>query len=267
MNQPSKIVFLSEPRTGSTNIFRILERHPDLDLLGEPFNENFVNWEPGNEDYRARVFDIASLDATVDGIFESYDGFKLAGYQLYGDEVGGLPRSITEDLIGHLLRRPDIKFLFLRRLNVLQSVVSNLISGQTGVWQKWDLPGPVADVYSGLRPLDEVDVRRRVAWIVTHVQRCESILKARGDDCWHKVVYEDFYFADSADQATQLRALWDFLGVEPIEPAEVEYYLDPSATKLNSPSTYAHIPNIKRINERCGSDETGWLFDSAAGAT
>ena len=265
LSQIAKIVLLSEPRTGSTNLFRILEAHPELDLLGEPFNENFVKWQPGNEDYRKGVHDAESLDATVDRIFARYDGFKLAGYQLYGDEVGGLPRSIEEDLVGHLLHRPEIKIIFLRRLNVLQSVVSNLISGQTGVWQKWDLTGPVEALYSDLSPMDEADVRRRVAWIATHVDRCESILKARGEDCWHKIVYEDFYFAEPGVQAEQLRALWTFLGVEPIDPSEVEYYLRPSATKLNSPDTYALVPNIRQVNDECGSDAHGWLFAPPSG--
>ena len=267
MKLTSKIVFLSDPRTGSTNIFRIMERHPDLDLLGEPFNENFVRWAPGNEDFRSQVRDISSLDATVDRIFTQHGGFKLQGYQLYGDEVGGLPCDLDSDLVGHLLQRDDVRFIFLKRLNVLQSVVSNLISNQTGIWQKWDLKGPIDELYAQLNPLDVEDVRRRVQWVVSHVKRCESVLGLRGKEDWHAVVYEDFYYSTQGRQAAQLRAMWDFLEVDPVDPAEVEYYLTPAATKLNSPDTYRHVPNADEINSVCGSDEHGWLFDLLGGAS
>ncbi len=267
MSLPSKFVLLADPRTGSGSLLGILQTHPDLRILDEPFNHNFVNWEVGNEDYRARVDGKESLDATVDQIFSEYDGFKVSGYQLHGDEVGGLPRDIEEDLVSHLLRRPEVKIVFLRRLNVLQSVVSNLIAGQTGVWQKWDMTGPVDAHYANLSPLDEADVLRRVEWLAAHLDRCESILKERSQNDWLEIVYEHFYFAALTDQEKQLNDLWEFLGVAPLDVTQIEHYLRPADARLNSTETYALVPGIDRINDRCGSEETGWLWEQISGTS
>lgn len=266
MAQASKIVLLSDPRTGSTGVYQILTRHPAIDLLEEPFNENYVRWAPGNEDYRAPVRDISSLDATVDRIFSGYDGFKLQGYQLYDDEVGGLPCDLSDDLMGHLLRRPDVRVVFLSRLNILQSVVSNLIAGQTGVWQPWDLPAPIAEVYSSLEALDQDDVRRRVRWLADHVARCEVILAEFDGSKSHRIIYERLYLSDPGEQAVQLQQLWAFLGVPPLAFSEVESILDPTV-RLNSRTTYDFVPNIAEINKGCGSDDFGWLFESHRGAS
>jgi hypothetical protein len=33
-------------------------------------------------------------------------------------------------------------------------------------------------------------------------------------------------------------------------------------TKLNSPATYRFLPNAQEVNDLCGSDSHGWLFES-----
>ncbi len=50
------------------------------------------------------------------------------------------------------------------------------------------------------------------------------------------------------------------------ECQQLDALADPRVDKINSPETYALLPNAKIIDDRFGSDETGWLFDREQGA-
>lgn len=242
------MLLFAHPRSGSSNLYQILQRHPALDILEEPFNENFVTWQTGNPDYLSRVRDIPSLDAQLAEIFASYNGIKVLDYQL------------DDALLEHLLLRPGLRVIFLRRRNLLQTVVSNLIAEQTHLWKKWDMTRPLAEYYANLRPLDLDDIHGRMDWLAQHLEWCEGVLDGREDGRVWKAVYEDFYFASSAIQAATLAGMWRFLDLPPVPPEQLHYYLRPDLTKLNSPATYAFLPNAQEIHERCGSDRYGWLF-------
>src|SRR5215475_483863 len=146
MRDAPKLVVVAHPRSGSNSLVEILDSHPELILLNEPFNENFSSWLPGNPDYRARITDVASLDQVVDGILADYSGFKVHTYQL------------ETELLAHLLCRRDLYVVFLRRRNLLEAVVSNLIAEQTGLWAAWDRDRPLEDYYTDLGPLSMEDV-------------------------------------------------------------------------------------------------------------
>lgn len=77
MHADNKLLLFAHPRSGSSNLYRILQRHPALDILEEPFNENFVTWQTGNPDYLSRVRDIPSLDAQLTEIFARHNGVKI----------------------------------------------------------------------------------------------------------------------------------------------------------------------------------------------
>jgi hypothetical protein len=43
---------------------------------------------------------------------------------------------------------------------------------------------------------------------------------------------------------------------------ELDRLLDPAITKLNSAETCGLVPNAREIDEKLGSEETGWLLAS-----
>ena len=47
-----KLLLLAHPRSGSSNLYEILQMHPALEICDEPFNENFPSWSTGNKNYR-----------------------------------------------------------------------------------------------------------------------------------------------------------------------------------------------------------------------
>jgi hypothetical protein len=248
MNRSIRILLFAHPRSGSSSLYQILQSHPDLALLEEPFNENYTRWDSRNKNYRELIHDIPSLEQQVAEIFTTYNGIKLLDYQL------------PDDLAIHLLQCPDYKIVFLRRRNILQAVVSVLIAKQTRLWKKWEMTRPLEEYYWDLQPLDIPDVRQRVADLKDHLDFFESVLEVRKDGVI-KLTYEDLYFAELPRQSRKIEEIWEFLGIRPLELEQVQSYLRPESARINSAATYAFLPNAREIHDACGNDLTGWLFE------
>ena len=186
MDSNTRLILFAHPRSGSSNLYQILQLHPALTILEEPFNEGFTSWDANNKNYLALIHDIPSLDAQLAEIFTAHNGVKVLDYQL------------PDDLAVHMLRRPDCKIIFLRRRNLLQSVVSAMIAEQTNLWKKWDMTRPLEEYYRDLQPLDIAAVQSHVAGLQQHLDFFEGVVDARGGESALKLVYEDLYFAPAA---------------------------------------------------------------------
>lgn len=247
MNQ--NILFLAHPRSGSSSLYEILQSHPALNILEEPFNENFTRWEAGNKNYIELIRDIPSLEAQIAEIFAEFTGIKILDYQL------------PPGLIAHLLRRADCKVIFLRRRNLLQSVVSVLIAEQTRLWKKWEMTKSLEEYYQNLQPLDIVDIQQRVAELKRRLDFFESIIDERPAHEAVKLTYEELYFSKPSRQEGQINAIWDMLGLPPLKLERHRIYLQPETARVNSTVTYAMLPNAQEIDKACGNDATGWLYE------
>ena len=248
MNPNIRLILFAHPRSGSTSLYEILQLHPELNILEEPFNENFTRWDSNNKNYRELIYHIPSLDVQVEEIFTAYNGIKMLDYQL------------PDNLVIHLLRNPGYKVIFLRRRNLLQAIVSVLIAKQTEVWKKWETMKPLEVYYQDLHPLDLQDVQRRVIALKDHLDFCESVIDARPKDTAIKLIYEELYFSERPRQYQLVTAIWDLLKIPPLEWEQYQYYLRPEEVKINSAATYTLLPNAREIESCCGNDMTGWLF-------
>ena len=249
MNRDVRVIFFAHPRSGSSSLYQILQLNPELNILEEPFNENFMQWNGSNKNYRELIHDIPSLDVQVAEIFTAYNGIKMLDYQL------------PDPLALHLLQHPDYKVIFLRRRNLLQAVVSVLIAEQTRLWKRWEMTKPLEEYYRNLQPLDIQDVQRRVTALKDHLDFFESVIDARAKDDVMKLTYEDLFFSEISQQHQRITAIWHLLGIEPLALERYEYYLRPESVKINSAATYALLPNAREIQESCGNVLTGWLFE------
>lgn len=110
-------------RSGSTTLLRLLNCHPEIRCIDEPFNPHKFNGQ-----YFERVKDVASLDETLEDIWRSHNGIKHAW------DPTGASFSWRPYFNEHLLLRPDQKILFLNRRNILRQLVSMRIAQQTEVW-------------------------------------------------------------------------------------------------------------------------------------
>ena len=249
MNPNVRVIFFAHPRSGSSSLYQILQLHPELNILEEPFNQNFTRWDRNNKNYLELVHDIPSLDIQVAEIFTTFNGVKMLDYQL------------PADLAVHMLQRLDCKVIFLRRRNLLQSVVSVLIAEQTRLWKRWEMTKPLDEYYRDLQPLDIQDIQQRVTDLKQRLDFFESIVDIRSKDEVIKFTYEDLYFSETAQQNRQIAAIWNLLKIAPLELERYQYYLQPEAVKINSAATYAFLPNAREIQQSCGNNATGWLFE------
>jgi len=248
MNRTLRVIFLAHPRSGSSSLYEILQSHPALNILEEPFNENFTRWEAGNKNYLELVHNVASLEAQVTEIFAEYNGVKILDYQL------------PPDLIVHLLRRADCRIIFLRRRNLLQAVVSVLIAEQTRLWKKWEMTKPLEEYYRELQPLDTADIQQRLAEMKRRLDFFESVVDGRPANEAVKLTYEELYFSEPSRQEELINAIWDMLQITPLKLERHRKYLQPETAKVNSTATYEMLPNARDIDKACGNDETGWLY-------
>jgi hypothetical protein len=244
-----RLVVVTHPRSGSNSLVEILDSHPELTLLDEPFNEDFSTWLPGNPDYRAQVTGAASLDRVVDGILADYSGFKVHSYQL---EV---------ELLAHLLWRSDMHVVFLHRRNPLEAAVSGLIAEQTGLWAAWDRSRDrtLEDYYTELAPLAVQDVRDRVRQIRENIAEMVTILGVRSDGRVLELSYEDLFLGERSGRWRIVDSLWSHLGLPRCENPRVGRFLDNASFRMGKPATYGRLPNLAEIEASLGDDETGHI--------
>lgn len=249
MNCDVRLIFFAHPRSGSSSLYQILQLHPELNILEEPFNENFTRWNSANKNYRDQVHDLPSLERTIAEIFSDHNGIKILDYQL------------PDHLAAHLLERSDCKVIFLRRRNLLQSVVSVLIAEQTGLWKRWEMTRSGEEYYSNLQPLDIQDIRQRVADLKKRLDFFEELLDIRSREEVIKFTYEELYYSEPSGQARKIDAIWNLLDIASLELERYQRYLKPETMKINSAATYGFLPNAWDIQKACGNTVTGWLFE------
>jgi hypothetical protein len=247
MGKGPKLVVVAHPRSGSNSLVEILDCHPELTVLDEPFNENFTAWLPGNPDYRAAVTDVTSLDRVVDGILADYSGFKVHSYQL------------DVELLAHLLCRRDLHVVFLRRRNLLEAAVSGLIAEQTGLWAAWDRDRALEDYYANLAPLSVEDVREKLRHLAENLSEVAAILGARGDGRVLQLCYEDLFLGDPGTRRRLVESVWSHLGLTPCANPQVGRFLENDSFRMGKPATYGRLPNLAEIEAIFGSDETGHI--------
>jgi hypothetical protein len=228
-------------------LVEVLDAHPELRILNEPFNENFTSWQAGNPNYRDRLVDRDGLDGVLADVFATYSGFKTLSFQVLGA------------LLESLLLRSDLDVVVLRRRNLLEAVVSNLIALQTNLWKTWDADRPLEDYYTRLQPIAVSDVEHLTSATEAVLDRVDEIVHRRGDGQVLKLWYEDFSLGHRAQQRAAVNELWSFLGVEAFESHEIDWYLDPANVQMRAASTYGAPPNLDELNAALGSDLTGYL--------
>jgi hypothetical protein len=179
-------------------------------------------------------------------MYGEFNGVKTLGYQ------------IPWELSAYILRNPSRRVIFMKRLNILQTVVSGLISQQTGIWHSWDVGGEVLDA-TPLRPLSIDFLRSGVADVAEEVAYFEDVIRSRTGPT-HVLTYEELYLGAREDRRRVLGEAFRFLGVSSPPTDEIDELLDPARTKLNSSQTYMRLPNAREIDEALGNPETGSLF-------
>jgi hypothetical protein len=240
----TKFILFAHPRSGSTTLAHVLNRHPALRILIEPFLEDPP---PGHPEHLEPIVDAASLDARLSHIFETYNGIKTICWPL------------ADELYAHMLSQEQYRVIFLRRKNILKASVSCAISRRIGVWAKPELPQNPGPLYAAL---GEIPLSEIVEWIDAvqeAMDRYEAILDSRPPHMVMKVIYEDLYEATPMQKQT-IRSVFSFLGLRPIPWEQMQDLFDRGENQMNSVETYRLVPNYREVDEIGSQKGYGSLF-------
>lgn len=129
----SKVIILNAGRVGGTLLQKALNSHSQLKITGEVLNlnrdsipfparsilEEIIGTLPERRDKKSNWNVPAKY---IDKLFEIYDGFKLLYYEL------------NEEIIKYLKNREDLKIIHLKRNNLLEQHVSQIVAHKTLVF-------------------------------------------------------------------------------------------------------------------------------------
>ncbi len=243
-------------RSGCTTLMRLLNCHPEIRCIDEPFNLNNFQGQ-----YFERVKDVASLDETLEDIWRCHNGIKHAW------DPTGTPFTLRPYLNEHLVLRSDQKILFLNRRNTLRRIVSLRIAQQTQIWHVTNKSDRSRLANFEFQPINTsyldmgcfLELEREI------IASYKQLLTGHNAD-FLELWYEDLYESGltAGEKLDRLNEILRFLGKSPITDeatvSAVNALFDPGNSKLNSPDTYRKIPGIDEVERQFGSDETGWLF-------
>jgi hypothetical protein len=254
--RPRSRAFLlfSLPRSGSTTLCRLLNCHPNISCIEEPFNP----FNYGGR-YLRQVKHPGALACTVAELRSIYTGIKHTW------TPDGWPFLNDSSLNQRLLLTSDHTVLFLRRRNVLKRLVSLHISRQTNVWGLITEEGRSKVRSFNFSPLSVAATKVHLAREVRDLANVRRLL-IENEIGFRDVWYEDLYdpTATACPQLNVLNEIFSFLGKGSVirDPAlaAINRLFDRQTMKLNSVETYRRIPGIEELERHCGSDETGWLF-------
>lgn len=247
-NPPERTVIFAHARSGSTTLYRILQLHPLMNVALEPFWHGYAKENPGERNYVDFIEDVSSLEKALDDLFAKYNGIKILSYQL------------PEKLYTHLLLSPDVTVIFLQRANLLRAEVSGCIAEQTRVWQITDLNEQTRQMYRNLKPVSLQKIADGLEYMTELRDHYSNVIEQRPRGSYMKVFYEELYTGDIKKSHVVAKGIFNFLGLELPDVDKLDYHLDPRKSKINTPETYALLPNAHEINERFGNENTGWLF-------
>ena len=252
---PERTVIFAHARSGSTTLYRILQLHPLMNVALEPFWHGYAKENPGERNYVDFIEDVPSLEKALDDLFAKYNGIKILSYQL------------PKRLYTHLLLSPEVTVIFLQRANLLRAEVSGCIAEQTKVWQISDLNEETRHTYRDLEPVSVEKIADGLEY-AKELRGCyNSVIERRATGTYMKVCFENLYTGDLGANRAAAREIFGFLGLELPGCEKLDYHLDPRTSKINTPETYAMLPNANEIEKRFGNDDTGWLFgDDDVGA-
>lgn len=243
-----KFIIFAHPRSGSTNLSIVLQQHPEIKIAEEPFHKTYSWRNPGKKNHIDFIHDEQSLDIELDELFAEYNGLKVLEYQL------------SDQLNLHLLSRPDIRIIFLRRKNLLQSLVSDEIATQTHIWYKPFDENLNISSFPALNAININSMRLRLKSISRKMESYSKVLENKKNNAFLPVYYENLYTNDVKQNQKIASGVFQFLGCEIPITNKIPQFLNPEKARMNSHETYRLIPNIDDVEDELGCDETGWLF-------
>lgn len=242
----------SLPRTGSTTLANLLNCHPDIKCLIEPFHPRRYDGE-----FHRMALASSSAEPVLNLIWHRWCGIK---HVWESAREWPLPQKVNDSVILGANR-----VIVLERRNLLRRYVSGVISRQLDFWigTRQQFQTRLESVH--LKRLDPAVVLGEIEKDKAAMQQRMNFIRESNIHVMH-LFYEDI-FEKEITLARQFEIINKVLGfLEFHEVSESEYgaqwaaLLDRDAYQWASPETYQLIPGIEELERDVGSDATGRLF-------
>jgi hypothetical protein len=252
--RPNYFIIDGLPRTGSTTLVRLLNCHPDIACLMEPFHPRRYD----GQFYRMSV-QSGSVKSALALIRYRWDGFKHVWSPDSGWPFSEKPGLNEETVLS------GGRVVFVQRRNFLKRHVSNAISKSINFWVGTRQQFCTRLENAPIPELDPAAVRRAVQLEREAIEHRIALFQRKGVD-YISLFYEDFYGTQIGreQQFIVFNELLRFLGFRTITAslfsAGCAEYLDEAKYQWCSDDVYRLIPGITRIEHEVGSVQNGWLF-------
>jgi sulfotransferase family protein len=248
------------PRTGTTTLARILNCHPDISCLIEPFHPRRYDGQ-----FHRMAMNNDSVKSALALIKYRWNGLKHVWSPDTGWPFTGKP-ALNEELV-----LSGWRIVFVQRRNFLKRYVSHAISKALDFWigtkQQFS-------TQLGNAPLPELDpemLRCALKFEREAMESRSAFLREKGVE--HVTFfYEDFY-GPQVTRGQQLKILNDVLGFLGFSPITSDYFMakcfefvNPEKYQWCSEDVYRLIPGVAKIEKEVGSDVNGWLFSEPVSA-
>ena len=244
----------SLPRSGSTTLARILNCHPGIDCILEPFHPR-----QGFGLFHRLALSERSAHTAINMIFCRWSGLKHVWDAASGWPFPGAP-EINEGIVTAAPR-----VIFLCRRNLLRRFISGHISNQLKYWAGTRQQFLERLEKVELASVDPQQVIGEIARDRLAIERRRELMETSGTP-FLQIYYEDLYgeHQTAAEQRVFLGGVLRFLGCdnvsEEVYRANCAPLMSPGNYRWASPETYERLPGVREIEGRAGSDETGWLL-------
>jgi hypothetical protein len=254
----NRFIIFTHTRSGSSSLAQILNMHPEIKLISEPFNKNLqTRRNPNLVPLINEIKNTKTLSNFLEILNKEYKGMKHIFFHI--------PPKMNRTLLAN----KDYKIIFLSRKNLLKSIISRRISKKINLWGTGALtPEQLREIIKEkkFKPLEISTVKRDIQETKDFIDHYKEFLEENNID-FLELNYEQLYGSDISinEKLNIINRIFDFLGYKKIrDPKILEKIrgrLDYKGRKVNNGDTYKTIPNIEEINRALGNNQTGYLFD------
>lgn len=242
----NKIIIFSWTRTGSSNLGHIIELHPKIKYIAEPFNikKKIITKKPNN---------ISELKKSLQEEIWPYCNCIKHNH--------GLSKRQNEYLLTH----PQHNIIFLYRKNALKRAISQQIALKTNVWglneEKTRKIEKMKNI--SLPMLDIKAIKNEMNSYLAEVAYYKKIM-TENNKIWFDITFEDLFenLNNRKIKLKLIKKIFDFIEVDKLIDNSVEeqiyWKLDPNNMKQSKYYKYKDIPNFDKI-VNLGSTKYGYL--------
>lgn len=229
-----KFVIFANARTGSTSLAELLGKSEDVKISIEHFHPKYPSWNPQERNYSEFITNKVTMDEALNELFQKYTALKVLQYQF------------PFHIYFQMLRRQDLKILFLTRKSKFDTAISGFVAEQTAIWQKEDLDRVGKDRYFQLNPVPPQRLVDKIDYINELETTYRKFLEENRTGDFMELVYENLFSESEEQNRKTMNEICAFLKISLPPETAILKYMKISNSKINF-NLYQNLPNYQEL--------------------